>query len=297
LIDFHNQAFTYQGVCDVVLSSSENAVAASGLRVHARLSEALNKGFSFMSGVGIQIGGVPIEFQNGEMYVHGKFQPLKEGEKFFDPAAVSTVSSPSAAAAAAGSQAVAGSLYVVTKWKRTIGKNKRIIEHIFDFFDGSSIIVRSNLKAKMMFVEMSGRFDGADDMQGLLGSPYKNGFLSRSGENMDAMDINDFGQEWQVLETEVKLFMDANREPQAPSKCSIVVDSGMLDGTSAATAQLRGRRRLLEKDDGSIVDMETAAQDACSHVRDSKKKAFCIDDVIVTGMVELADDPFYNNVE
>ena len=235
-----------------------------------------------MSGVGVQIGGVPIEFQNGEMYVHGKFQPLKEGEKFFDPAAVSTVSSSSAAAA--GSQAVAGSLYVVTKWKRTIGKNKRIIEHIFDFFDGSSITVRSNLKAKMMFVEMSGRFDGADDMQGLLGSPYKNGFLSRSGENMDAMDINDFGQEWQVLETEVNLFMDANREPQAPSKCIVV---------TSATAQLRGRRRLLEKDDGRIVDMETAAQDACSHVHDSKKKAFCIDDVIVTGMVELADDPFY----
>ena len=44
---------------------------------------------------------------------------------------------------------------------------------------------------------------------------------------------------------------------------------------------------------GRIVDMETAAQDAFSHVHDSKKKAFCIDDVIVTGMVDLADDHFY----
>jgi len=67
-------------------------------------------------------------------------------------------------------------------------------------FDGSSITVRSNLKAKMMFVDMSGSFDGADDMQGLLGSPDKKGLLSRSGENMDAMDINDFGQEWHILE-------------------------------------------------------------------------------------------------
>ena len=135
------------------------------------------------------------------------------------------------------------------------------------------------------FEDISWILDGADDMQGLLGSPYTDkGFLSRTGENVDAMDINDFGQEWQVLETEVKLFMDANREPQAPSKCIVV---------TSATAQLRGRRRLLEKDDGRIVDMETAAQDACSHVHDSKKKAFCIDDVIVTGMVELADDPFY----
>ena len=41
------------------------------------------------------------------------------------------------------------------------------------------------------------------------------------------------------------------------------------------------------------MDMETAAQDAFSHVHDSKKKAFCIDDVIVTGMVDLADDHFY----
>jgi len=264
------------------------------------LAEALNKGYSFMSGVGVQIGDVQFEFQDGNMIVHGKIQPLEEGEKF-DPVASSMISSSAGgednnSSAAAGGHAVAGSVYVVTK--RTKGTNKRIVEHIFKFLDGSSITVRSNLKAKMMFVDMSGRFDGADDMQGLLGSPYTNkGFLSRTGENMDAMDINDFGQEWQVLETEVKLFMDANREPQAPSKCSIVVDGGVLDGTSAATAQLRGRRRLLEKDDGSIVNMESAAQDACSHVRDSKKKVFCIDDVIVTGMVELADDPFYNNVE
>ena len=84
---------------------------------------------------------------------------------------------------------------------------------------------------------------------------------------MTAMDINDFGQEWQVLGTEINLFTDANREPQAPSKCIVI---------SSATAQLRGRRRLLEKDDGRIVDMETAAQDACSHVQTVRRKRFAL---------------------
>ena len=168
LMSFHNEAFSYQGVCDVVLSSSDNVVAGFGLLVHARLSEALNKGFFFVAGFGVQIGKVPIEFRDGLVYVHGKFQPLKEGAKAFDPADVSIVSSSSVTTAAGMSHALAGPLYVVTKWKRTISKNKRIIEHIFDFFDDLSITVRSNLKAKMMFVEMSGRFDGADGMQGLL---------------------------------------------------------------------------------------------------------------------------------
>jgi len=41
----------------------------------------------------------------------------------------------------------------------------------------------------------------------------------------------------------------------------------MLDGTIAATAQLRGHRRLLEKNDGRIVNVESAAQDAKKTLR------------------------------
>jgi len=100
MISFHNQAFTYQCVCDAFLSSSENTFASSGLRVHARMSE----------GVGVQIGDVPFEFQDGTMIDHGRIQPLEEGDKF-DPAAVSTgEDNNSRSAAAAWSHAVAGSL-------------------------------------------------------------------------------------------------------------------------------------------------------------------------------------------
>ena len=284
VIAFFGQAFTYQGICDTVLSSSPDAIGGLGFRMHARLTAAKKKkgeaGYSYISEVVVEIGIDRYEFQSEEakLYLNSKLHPLDDDEKF-TPTRFS-----------------AEPPYALKKTVK--GQRKHIVEYKFDFFNGSSVTIRSNRHFKMIFVDIVGTFDGAD-LHGLLGSPHKKGLFKRNGENMEGKDINDYGQDWQVLVSEPKLFMDAEREPQSPSKCIVIMDTTSgIDGNDA-TAQLRGRRRLLEIGDGgtAAVDtiMEIAAQNACSHIIHSKMKEYCIDDVMATGNLEVADEPFWEH--
>jgi hypothetical protein len=83
-------------------------------------------------------------------------------------------------------------------------------------------------------------------------------------------DMNAFGQEWQVLDTDPTLFQTA-RFPQYPQKCTM--------STPKATSMLR--RRLTE----SSVD-ELAAEKACEHWGEGKDD--CVFDVLTTGDLEMA---------
>jgi hypothetical protein len=84
------------------------------------------------------------------------------------------------------------------------------------------------------------------DSVGLLGSFHDGAHLARDGETV-IMDPNEFGQEWQVLHTEPKLFQTL-RSPQHPEAACILPDS------KAASAS----RRL-----GQTV-AEEAAKMACA---------------------------------
>ena len=55
---------------------------------------------------------------------------------------------------------------------------------------------------------------------------------------------------------------------------------------------VRGRgRRLMET---NVVSIE-AATDVCAHLEKDHMKAFCVDDVMATGDLDLVEDPFYAN--
>ena len=58
---------------------------------------------------------------------------------------------------------------------------------------------------------------------GLLGNPQVPVMFGRDGRLMPKDNVNEYGQEWQVLDTEPHLFVDAHRYPQYPEQC-IVVD-------------------------------------------------------------------------
>lgn len=177
--------------------------------------------------------------------------------------------------------------------KKITGKWKKIVEYTIGFSNGSIIVIRANLRSNMIFVEMDGDFGGAD-MEGLLGRPKKRGLFGRDGRVMDDGDVNAYGQEWQVLNTEEKLFADTNRYPQHPNRC-IIVDAIRDSATATGgTAQLRGSRRLMVIDNGDRVDAEIAAAEACRKLHGIGKQ-FCIEDVIATGNLELAEDSFYSH--
>ena len=105
---------------------------------------------------------------------------------------------------------------------------------------------------------------------GLMGSFANGDRLSRNGTIME--DANEFGQEWQVRDTEGNLFQTA-RAPQYPEKIQ------MPDSAASETR----KRRLGE----AAID-EEAATLACAHHSSEAALAMCVYDVMATGDLELA---------
>jgi hypothetical protein len=104
---------------------------------------------------------------------------------------------------------------------------------------------------------------------GLMGAFGTGHMIARDGKTV-MTDANAFGQEWQVLDTEPKLFQSA-RFPQHPTVCTMP--------TPVQATHLR--RRLA----GSSAD-ELAAEKACEHWGEGKDD--CVFDVLTTGDLEMA---------
>jgi hypothetical protein len=107
-------------------------------------------------------------------------------------------------------------------------------------------------------------FEGSDGLLGAYGTGYK---VSRDGKTI-INDWNAFGQEWQVLATDPKLF-HVDESPQYPEKC--LIPSKVKDVS---------RRRL----NGLVY---TEAEEACSHVYGVERDD-CIFDVLATADVDMA---------
>ena len=115
------------------------------------------------------------------------------------------------------------------------------------------------------------------DSVGLLGSFITGKRLARDGSTV-LEDPNEFGQEWQVRDTEQRLFHTA-RAPQYPSACK------MPEATTAATKELR-RRRL-----GAALPLDQV-EEACDFLTGKAKEA-CIYDVVASNDLEMAQAGYY----
>jgi hypothetical protein len=173
---------------------------------------------------------------------------------------------------------MSGLPFVLTKEEK--GTKKMIVSYSFDIGHGRVIDVQANKKRGMMFVRTKGMFPA--ETVGILGSPNKMEMVSRDGKVlMTDVDVNAYGESWQVKDTDVQLFKET-LGPQYPEKC-------LYEDAPGATAQLRGRRKLLAK---KVVTVEEARA-ACASVRSDLKRELCVQDSIAMGDVDLKDDPFY----
>jgi len=108
------------------------------------------------------------------------------------------------------------------------------------------------------------------DTVGLMGD-YENGkMVGRDGTVID--DPTTFGNDWQVLDTEPKLFQVVDRAPQYPEKC--------MPPTIGASDHLR--RRLQ-----ATVSKEEA-EEACAGYQGQAEFNMCVFDVMAAGDLELA---------
>lgn len=278
---FAGTTFDYHGECDLVMLSSPSFASGSGLSVHVRTTRMDGRllSYSYISGAAVAIGHNVLEVQqdgtlivNGIPYVH---------ESMSFPTEFAT--------------------YPFTK--NMIGKKKKITQYVLNLSDNNvdsvkdelkdsdfranpvTITIHANPKTRMLFVKIEG---DVQDGIGLLGNPFaKDKLLGRDGVTDMSYDWNTYGEEWQVKDTEPKLFQEL-RAPQYPETCIYYAsDNGHMKKTHNL------RRRLLNDAEGGIVMVsKEAANDACADYVDAFKEN-CIYDVMIMGDLEVAEDPSY----
>lgn len=274
---FSGISFDYHGECDLVMLSSPSFASGSGLSVHIRTTRMDGKliSYSYISGAAVGIGNDIFEVQqDGTLFVNGKRHMNNDASL---PTEFAT--------------------YPFTK--NMIGKKKKINQYVLNLTDSNigggqdeskhldtmTITIHANPRTHMLFVKIDGDIH---DGIGLLGNPLAgNRLLGRDGVTDMSKDCNKYGEEWQVRDTERKLFQE-QRSPQYPDACIYHVSN---DGLSKKTHNLRRRLLADGKDDNGKVTREEANAVCEDFVGVNKDN--CVYDVMVMGDLAVAEDPSY----
>jgi hypothetical protein len=250
---WHGDKFSYHGACDLVLLHAPSfgskhhvhhkqhhwvqSVPALGLDIHIRTKH--RHSFSYITNTAIRIGNDILEITNRKEEPHY----LNGMPNVELPATLSG--------------------YKVThKWDT----HKLHTYHIDLHNDHESIIVRV-LKDFVSISIKHGKEEDFGDSLGLMGSFHSGERLARDGvTNMDE-NVDAFGQEWQVRDTESVLFQTLAL-PQYPAQC-------------IPPPATRRRRRL-----GEGVTLQDA-EAACAYVA-PEDFDFCVFDVMATNDKDMA---------
>jgi hypothetical protein len=238
---------------------SKKFASGLGIAIHVRTSrvDSPRISYSYISSAAVKIGEHILEISDdGELLVNG--------DKASDE--------PSSFAGYSLARNIKGSKGRILAYSLYLGASK-------------IITIRANTKTGMVYVDIDGYFG---DSEGLLGAPAgaeseSMGLLARDGELDLTGHWNTFGEEWQVRDTDPMLFKE-RRAPQYPAGC-------VYEAPKADLKAKYVRRRLMEDATGVSRDVATAA---CANLAAGQKQEFCIADVMATGDLELAEDPFYN---
>jgi hypothetical protein len=229
------QWYDFHGQCDLVFLSNPSFNNGQGVDVHIRTTA--RDDFSFIEAAAVKIGDDVLEVTGwGEYMVNG----VDAAEMPF----------------------TIGGFDVEYEM---VNKKK----HRFDIKYSERASIRISTVKDLVNVQMvNASMTAFGDSVGLMGKFGSNKFLARDGVTNYFWDHNAFGNEWQVLESEPKLFDDSKRFPQAPEKCVM------------PQTKTESRHRRL----GETVARE-AAEAACAHWGDdAKARANCVSDVMALGL-------------
>jgi hypothetical protein len=261
---FSHDLFSYHGECDIVLMKSADFLRGMGIAIHVRTTRVDRSivGYSFISGAAVRIGLETFEVRSdGDLFSNGEYVSFHEGAAYSLP-----------------------SVFSISQ--KFIGRRKQLVQYEFIFNGMDNIIrIRSNLNNGMVFVDVGGIYPNNVGLLGSSGEDADKVLLGRDGVTDFTGEWNSFGEQWQVRDTEPKLFM-SEREPQFPKGC-------LYDSKNSFLRQGRKHRRLMEVPRSEITVAEATA--ACSDAPEGYKKHFCVDDVMATGDIDLVDDPFYHS--
>jgi len=233
---FRNEHYDFHGHCDLILLEASHFAQGKGLSVHIR-SSPFKKIFSYISDVVIRIGDDILEVGGG-------------GKCFFNGKSL-----PSLAAETIGGY----------KMENTRTKKGGAVYKIF--LDGNQEIDIREYKNWITVYVMHPSKDFAGTI-GLMGSYETGAWLSRDGKRTHH-DVNEFGLDWQVRESDGLLFQTPSPHPD---KCDLPI-----------VTSPRRKRRLAE----SSISREVA-EEACAHWT-PKAMEDCIMDVMISEDVGMAD--------
>jgi hypothetical protein len=229
--------YDFHGECDLVLLHSPTFMSGLGLDVHIRTK--IRRDMSYISSAALRIGKDVLEVESqGVYYLNGALNADLPAE------------------------------FSGFEFLHMQPTDK---QHVFEVHLGGR--ERVKVKTYKDFVSVlieQGENKHFGDSAGLMGDFRMGHMIARDGKTV-IEDANAFGQEWQVLDTELSLFQTI-RLPQHPNVCTMP--------TPMQASQLR--RRLSES---SSID-ELAAERACAHWGEGKDD--CVFDVLATGDLEMA---------
>lgn len=236
------ELYDFHGVCDLVLLQNVQFDGGLGMDIHVRSKRMLHQ-YSYVDALAARIGDDTLEVKggkNGGFWVNGEQGSDIEG---------------------------AEAVILSGKYSVEIKKvNEKSTQYTIDLGGDEAIVIATwNSMVRLNINYATSEIFGKS--VGMMGEFFTGEKLGRDGTTIE--DLNEFGQDWQVLETEPKLFHDITDNIQAPSHCEI-------------PSKFEMRRRLIES---SITEEE--AKLACSGVP-SDELNLCIFDVMASNDKDAA---------
>jgi len=232
-------SFSYHGQCDIVLAKSDRAAPGAGIHVHVRTQ--IRDSYSFVKAVAVRVNSFTFEMEGKDKF-HINGEPLDRPPSNLNFGAFKLTRVRNA------------------PWCKKKCSNAVIYRISLDADDYVEVVYW----AEVLHVEFNGKI--FEDSTGLLGSK---GFVDRKGNLITK--VNDFGQEWQVKDSDPKIFTMQEKKEYC------VVPKVAIDPL---------RESKYSRD----------AKRACSHVSGDLHD-MCIFDVIATGNVDIALSPIYMDLQ
>ncbi|KAL3936256.1 MAG: hypothetical protein SGBAC_008382, partial [Bacillariaceae sp.] len=239
-----NEHFEYHGQCDLVMLKDPEFADGLGLEVHVRTK--IVRFWSYIKNVAIRIGNDVLEVEGSadpsDDQAHYWMNYEYEGEL----------------------DTFAG--FPVTQSLPSVYKRQYKIDLSSKYKDHHIII---QIYKEFVNVQFVGGEAAYGKTVGLLGDFRTGKTLARDGSTV-MHDFTEFGDEWQVLPSEAKLFREAS-DPQFPELCIKPEDP-------------RGdRRRRLAESNISIEQAEIA----CSTLKDALSIKDCVYDILATQDLDM----------
>jgi len=236
------ERYDFHGICDLMLLSNPKFNDNLGMDIYIRSKKT--KQWSFISTAVIRIGVETFEVsgrKDGDAYWVNGIEGDVEGDDILWDERTNIAGYP-------------------IKYQRVHSIQR---EYVINLGESNEKIIFKTWKDFVRVDVVNPRDEDFTGSMGLIGSYPDGTIVGRFNPLSSMKDRNAFGQEWQVLSSDPKLFHSVEG-PQYPARCVLPTKSSL--------------RRRLSKSEISREDAEVS----CSSITDDEERDLCIFDVMAT---------------